>query len=88
MKTVKASQAKQKFGELLDMAQRGPVTVTSHGRPVAVIVSAANYEAEEARKLARLRQRLDRAKAELAASEGVPIEDIWPDLFEDRTAAE
>ncbi len=44
MKTVAALEAKNRFGELLDTAQREPVTIEKHGRAVAVVVSAVEYE--------------------------------------------
>ena len=40
-----AKEAKNRFGELLDRAQRGPVTIEKKGRPVAVVLSAHEYEA-------------------------------------------
>jgi len=44
MTTVSATQAKQKFAELLDEAQRGPVRIQRHGRSLAVLISAEEYE--------------------------------------------
>jgi len=44
MTTVSATQAKQRFAELLDKAQRGPVRIQRHGRDLAVLVSAEEYE--------------------------------------------
>lgn len=43
-KTFAAAQAKQEFGNLLDNAQREPVTITKKGRPVAVVMSMQEYE--------------------------------------------
>jgi len=55
MKFIPASEAKTHFGELLDTAQREPVTVSKQGRPVAVMMSIHDYEEM---KLARLRAHL------------------------------
>ncbi|MDA0261192.1 MAG: type II toxin-antitoxin system Phd/YefM family antitoxin [Proteobacteria bacterium] len=44
MKTIPAIDAKNRFGQLLDAAQREPVTVTKKGRPAAVVLSIADYE--------------------------------------------
>jgi len=66
MKIVKASDAKQKFGRLIDMAQRGPVTVTSHDRPVAVVVSIEDYDNNQDRKWKMLMARLEKAKLDIA----------------------
>lgn len=40
MLTYTSADAQNRFGELLDKAQREPVQVTRRGRPVAFIVSA------------------------------------------------
>ena len=55
MSTISANDAKARFGQLLDDAQREPVTIEKHGRPVAVVVSKAAYDEIEAMKLERLR---------------------------------
>ncbi len=48
MRTVAAREAKNEFGRLLDTAQREPVTIERHGRPVAVVLSIEDYERFEA----------------------------------------
>jgi len=45
MRTFTANEAKTRFGEFLDQAQREPVRVTRRDRVVAVMVSAQDYEA-------------------------------------------
>lgn len=45
MTTVTSVEAQNRFGQLLDMARREPVTVTRHGRPAAFIVSPQDMEA-------------------------------------------
>lgn len=39
MKTMTSVEAQNRFGELLDSAQREPVTITRRGRTVAFLVS-------------------------------------------------
>ncbi|MBT9331183.1 type II toxin-antitoxin system Phd/YefM family antitoxin [Paracidobacterium acidisoli] len=39
MITVTSAEAQNKFGQLLDTAQRETVAITRHGRPAAFIVS-------------------------------------------------
>jgi len=36
MKTFASSDVQSRFGEVLDLAKRGPVAVTQYGRPVVV----------------------------------------------------
>ena len=55
MSSMSANDAKARFGQLLDAAQREPVTIEKHGRAVAVVVSKAAYDEIEAMKLERLR---------------------------------
>jgi len=50
-----ALDAKNRFGALLDAAQREPVTIEKHGRPVAVVLSAEDYGELEAQRLEQLR---------------------------------
>lgn len=44
MSTITATDAKNRFGQVLEEAQREPVRVQKSGRDVAVIISAAEYE--------------------------------------------
>lgn len=44
MKEFNARTAKNQFGQMLESAQRGPVRVTRHGRPVGVLLSEAQYQ--------------------------------------------
>ena len=41
---VTSVEAQNKFGQLLDKAQREPVTITRHGRPAAFIVSPQDMD--------------------------------------------
>ena len=45
MQSFSAFDAKQKFGEVMDAALRGPVSITKHGRPAVVITSDEDYRA-------------------------------------------
>ena len=44
MKTLSASNAKNRFGELIDMAQSGPVRVQRQGRDVAIVLSPEEFQ--------------------------------------------
>jgi len=39
MKDIAAREAKNRFGTLMDTAQREPVAIEKHGRPLAVLMS-------------------------------------------------
>jgi prevent-host-death family protein len=60
MITVTAVEAQNRFGRLIDMAQREAVAVTRHGRPAAFIVSPKDME-----ELLDSRSRRSRAVADL-----------------------
>lgn len=45
MQTFTANEAKTRFGEFIDLAQREPVRVLRRDRVVGVMVSAQDYEA-------------------------------------------
>ena len=45
MLTMTSLVAQNQFGTLIDASQRQPVTVTRHGRPVAVVMSYEDYQA-------------------------------------------
>lgn len=62
MITVTSVEAQNRFGQLIDTAQRETVTVTRHGRPAAFIVSTRDME-----ELLDSRKRRSRAVAELEA---------------------
>lgn len=51
MKTVAAKEAKNRFGQLIDDAQRGPVTIEKNGRPFAVVQSYEDFQESEKAKI-------------------------------------
>lgn len=59
MLTYTANEAKTRFGEFLDRAQREPVRVMRHDRVVGVMVSAEDYEAMRAYYADRLLKTMD-----------------------------
>lgn len=61
MQTYTANEAKTRFGEFLDRAQREPVRVMRHDRVVGVMVNAQDYEAMRAFYANRLQHTLDDA---------------------------
>ncbi|WP_269531782.1 type II toxin-antitoxin system prevent-host-death family antitoxin [Chitinimonas sp. BJYL2] len=63
MQTFTANEAKTRFGEFIDLAQREPVRVMRRDRVVGVMVSAADYEAMRAFYADRLRHTLDQSAA-------------------------
>ena len=65
MTVLTSKDAQNKFGSMLDKAQKEPVTITRHDRPVAVVVSAERYAELEA-----LEDSIWEARAKAAAKRG------------------
>ncbi|HXR39638.1 MAG TPA: type II toxin-antitoxin system Phd/YefM family antitoxin [Terracidiphilus sp.] len=62
MITMTSVEAQNRFGHLLDTAQREPVAITRHGRPTAFIVSPQEME-----ELLSARRKRSKVVAELEA---------------------
>lgn len=70
MKTYSALEAKNRFGELIEAAQRQPIGVTRNGRPSVVLISAESYARRQRMARERLRQAMQRA-GEFAVAQGM-----------------
>lgn len=77
---VRATDAKNQFGHMLDMAQREAVLIEKNGRSVAVVLSNEEYN-----RLTRLEEDLWEIKAQLAKARGFhsveESEEILKDLL-------
>ena len=49
MKSFTALEAKNRLGQVIDAAQREPVTITRQGRPSVVVLSADEYQRRQSR---------------------------------------
>ena len=81
MKSVTALEAKNRFGEVLEAAQRQPVSITRNGRPSVVVISAESYARRQ--RMARERLRLAMRQAgEYATAQGMS-EEVLDQLLSD-----
>ncbi len=67
MEILNASDAKREFGEVLIKAQRGPVGINKNGKPIAVVISAFEYEQLEALKEKQLQAAVTEGVTDLSA---------------------
>lgn len=67
---MSALEAKNQFGHLLDSAQAHPVQINKHGRPVAYVISTAEYEKLQKSQLTTLKQAILKANQEEAEDAG------------------
>lgn len=79
MKTVSATDAKQRLAALLDAAQREPILIRRQNRDVAVIMSAEEYERIRGTKSDEFEKFCDRVGAE-AVKRGL-TEEILADIL-------
>jgi prevent-host-death family protein len=74
MKTVAAKDAKNRFGQLIDDAQRQPVTVEKNGRPFVVVQSYEDFQIAQQLKMTSLRAAIDEARTEYAEGREMPFD--------------
>jgi prevent-host-death family protein len=60
METLNATEAKREFGDLLIRAQHEPIGINKNGKPIAVIVSAQEYNEIEEYKEYLLKRELQK----------------------------
>lgn len=80
MDSLSANEAKTHFGDMLLKAQRSPVQINKNGKPVAVVISAEEYESIEALKLRLLQSRATQAKADIKSGNLVDGEIFFDEL--------
>ena len=80
MNALLANEANPHFGNMLLKAQSEPIQINKNGKPVAVVVSAEEYEIIEELKLRQLQVRAAQAKADIASGSLADGESFFNEL--------
>lgn len=80
MDALSANEAKTHFGDMLIKAQRAPIQINKNGKPVAVVISAEEYESIEVLKLRLLKLRAMQARADIEAGNLIEGESFFDEL--------
>lgn len=87
MRTMTSVEAQNRFGELLDAAQREPIGISRRGRQVAIVLSQQEYEAlSQGLKAANKQSSLTAAQVAIAAFRSSGQKGTTADLLQDRQA--
>ena len=80
MLTLSANDAKTQFGDMLMKAQRAPIQINKNGKPIAVVISADEYQSMETLKLRLLQTRALIAVEDINNDETVDGEQFFAEL--------
>ncbi len=78
--TIRATDASNRFGQLLDMARSEPVTIEKKGRPVAVVLAIEEYQRMESELERFADLRLQQSISDMEAGRTSPVEEALPSL--------
>lgn len=83
MRIAPVAEVKAQFSAYLKASVEGPVVVTRHGKPVAVLLSVEDEEELERLVLAytpKFRMILDTAREQIRETGGIEHEEFWRDM--------
>lgn len=83
MEKVNATEAKREFGDLLIKVQQEPIRINKNGKPVAVMISAKEYDEAEEYKAYLLEVALKEALDDIENGGVISGEEVFRGLRED-----
>ena len=81
VEVLTANEAKTNFGELLLKTQKAPVQITRSGKPVAVVISAGDYDTIEEFKMRYIKEELARSSDNEASGKIEDFDSFFIDLM-------
>lgn len=83
MEKLNATEAKREFGDLLIKVQQEPIRINKNGKPVAVMISAKEYDEAEEYKAYLLEVALKEALDDIENGRVISGEEVFRGLRED-----
>lgn len=83
MDTFSAADAKNRFGQMLEACQKGPVAIEKHGRRVAVVMSGEAYDFARLHQAEALKAMIDAGLADADAGRVRDAEAVFAELLAD-----
>lgn len=80
MERLNASDAKREFGDMLLKVQKSPVGINKNGKPVAVMISAVEYEQIELMKERLLKVAIQEGLNDIEDGNVVPGDKAFEEL--------
>ena len=83
MKIAPVAEVKARFSAYLRASEEGPIVVTRHGKPVAVLLAVGDEEELERLILAytpKFRMILDTAREQIREGRGIEHEAFWGEV--------
>jgi len=90
MRIASVADVKAKFSGYLKASEQGPIVVTKHGRPVAMLLSVTDEDEIERMLLAhspKFQSILDVAEQQIREGKGIKHEDFWREVGSEITKA-
>mgnify|MGYP003385684866 CR=1 FL=1 len=75
LKTIPAAEAKNKFGALMDLAQREAIAISNKGRTSAIMVPVHEYQEYEQLKLEKLKRHVAKGINQANRGETTDVQD-------------
>lgn len=83
MKIASVADVKAQFSAYLRESERGPIVVTRNGKPVGILLGAADEDELERLILvhsARFQKLIEKSRKQIREGRGIPFDQFWSEL--------